>query len=65
MCPAGMQTVMIDPVIAADGHTYERRAIEQGLLRTNMSPVTGTALLHVCLVPNIAIKQAIAAQLGH
>ena len=60
-----MQRVMSDPVIAAGGHTYERHAIEKGLHTTNVSPVTGTALLHVCLVPNIAIKQAIADRLGH
>ena len=59
-----MQRVMSDPVIAADGHTYERHAIEQGLHQTSTSPVTGTALTHTYLVPNMAIKQAIAARLG-
>ncbi len=32
---------MQDPVIAADGHTYERQAMEDWLTCHNPSPVTG------------------------
>lgn len=32
---------MADPVIAADGHTYDRSALEAWLLRSRLSPVTG------------------------
>jgi ankyrin repeat protein len=36
--------VMIDPVIAADGHTYEREAIEKWLEAHDTSPKTNEAL---------------------
>jgi len=32
---------MSDPVVAADGHTYDRRNILQWLQRSIHSPVTG------------------------
>lgn len=53
---------MVHPVIAADGHTYERAAIEQHLLHHSVSPVTGGALPHLRLVPNTVAKMAIAQQ---
>ncbi|KAL0030823.1 hypothetical protein WJX77_008253 [Trebouxia sp. C0004] len=36
-CPI-TQELMVDPVIAADGHTYERDAFEKWLLRSSTSP---------------------------
>merc|ERR1711879_402376 len=39
LCPLTGR-LMIDPVVAADGHTYERRAIEEYLKLSNYSPVT-------------------------
>ncbi|KAL0031912.1 hypothetical protein WJX79_004744 [Trebouxia sp. C0005] len=39
-CPLTKVT-MVDPTIAADGHTYERSAIQDWLTRSRMSPVTG------------------------
>ena len=51
---------MIDPVIAADGHTYERQAVQDWLQLHNTSPVTGRPLPHCRLLPNTLIKQAIA-----
>jgi len=43
--PTGcMQAVMHHPVIAADGHTYERHAVEQWLQHRTTSPVTGAQL---------------------
>ena len=56
------QVVMVDPVIAADGHTYERVGIEQWLLHKSSSPVTGVPFSHTRLIPNVLIKQAIACQ---
>jgi len=56
------QAAMIDPVIAADGHTYERVAIDQWLQHHDISPVTGSALAHTRLVPNVLIRKAIACQ---
>ena len=35
---------MVDPVVTADGHTYERVAIEQWLQMHDMSPMTGEPL---------------------
>ena len=53
---------MVDPVIAADGHTYERTAITEWLKRQHTSPVTQVPLPHPRLVPNLLIKGAIASQ---
>ena len=55
------QELMVVPVIAADGHTYEKSAMEQWLQQCDTSPVTGTVLQHKHLVPNVSIKQAVAA----
>ena len=57
-----LQGWMVDPVIAADGHTYERATIQQHLLQHSTSPVTGNALPHLRLVPNTIAKIAIAQQ---
>jgi hypothetical protein len=67
MCPITL-TLMADPVIAADGHTYERSAIEQWLANranANRSPCTGLVLQHAQLVPNIALKMVIQEHIAH
>ena len=47
-CPITAE-IMEDPVVIADGKTYERAAIEQWLARSNLSPMTGGQLDHrVC-----------------
>ena len=56
------QAAMLDPVIAADGHTYERVAMDQWLQHHDISPVTKSALAHTRLVPNVLIRKAIACQ---
>ena len=53
--------VMSDPVMTADGHTYERAAIERVFDGTGQgddvrSPVTGLVLSSRWLAPNIAIR---------
>ncbi len=58
-----LQSVMQDPVIAADGHTYEQHAVEQWLLHHTNSQVTCAELPHLRLVPNVTIRSAIRAQL--
>lgn len=50
---------MQDPVIAADGHTYERQAMEDWLTCHNTSPVTGQQLHSLRLISNVAIRCAI------
>lgn len=49
----------MDPVIAADGFTYERSAIEDWLSRKKTSPMTNQPLLHSDLVPNHAVRGAL------
>lgn len=46
----------VDPVIASDGHTYERDAILQHLMRDRTSPLT-RAPLHPAVVPNVALQE--------
>ena len=53
---------MTDPVIAADGHTYEKEAIQAWLHHHSSSPVTGKALEHKYLIPNLVLKSVIANQ---
>lgn len=57
-CPITLE-VMRDPVIAADGHTYEREAIDEWLRTTKESPVTGQPMDAQTLIPNLAIKHII------
>ena len=54
---------MINPVIAADGYTYEKDAVEPLLLLSDISPVTGLTLQHTKLTPNLAISCAINDEL--
>ena len=57
-----LQEMLMEPVIAADGHTYERSAIQNWLQDHNTSPVTGATLLHMHVVPNLVIRSAVANQ---
>ena len=50
---------MKEPVIAADGHTYEKAAILDWLDRHTFSPVTGDFLIHTRVVPNVLVKNLI------
>lgn len=58
----GVQVKMTDPVVAADGHTYERAAIAAWLQRHNTSPVTKQLLPHTRIFSNQAAKAAMANQ---
>lgn len=53
----------MDPVMAADGFTYERRAIEGWLLRKNISPMTNEPLENSALMPNRAVRSAVQRML--
>ena len=57
-----VQVTMRDPVIAADGHTCERAAMQAWLQHHHTSPVTGVSLAHSRLVSNVIVKAAIANQ---
>ena len=61
VCPI-TNDVMSDPVITADGMTYERRAIEAWFAQGNRtSPLTGLTLASTSLTPNYALRSAIEA----
>ena len=51
--------LMVDPVIASDGNTYERRAIHHWLQQKQTSPMTNLHLRSCDLFPNRALKEAI------
>ena len=55
-----MQVKMVNPVIAADGHTYERSAMQHWLKGSSISPVTGDKLSHTRFVSNVLVKSALA-----
>lgn len=59
LCPLS-QEVMIDPVIAADGYTYNRSSIEQWMQVRNTSPITGQPLASQTLTSNYALRTALA-----
>ena len=48
---------MSDPVMAADGFTYERAAITDWLEQKETSPITGAVLANTTLTPNRAVKK--------
>ena len=50
---------MRDPVSTADGHTYERAAIENWFARNDTSPATGAAVSNKGLNPNLSLRHAI------
>ncbi|XP_061348922.1 U-box domain-containing protein 35-like [Gastrolobium bilobum] len=58
ICPI-LQDVMDDPCVAADGYTYDRKAIEKWLQDNDKSPMTNMALPHKNLIPNYTLLSAI------
>ena len=58
--PFAAQVLLVEPVIAADGHTYEKSAMEHWLGQHVTSPVTGAKLMHARLVPNRVLRSIIA-----
>ena len=59
ICPLTLE-VMVDPVIASDGHCYERLAIEEWFQKSKMSPITGVPLQTTLLFPNFTLKSQIS-----
>lgn len=59
LCPITL-TVMVDPVLAVDGHSYERNAILEHFQRNGAkSPKTNLPLEHTSLIPNYTLKAII------
>jgi hypothetical protein len=58
VCPITHE-LMSDPVVTADGQSYERYAIEQWLRHSTLSPLTNEPLVHLNLTPNMALRRLI------
>lgn len=58
LCPIGL-TIMKDPVIGPDGHTYELTAITEWLVQHDVSPITRQQMSINRLRPNIALRKMI------
>ncbi|KAE9465062.1 hypothetical protein C3L33_03059, partial [Rhododendron williamsianum] len=58
ICPI-LQDVMEDPCVAADGYTYDRKAIEIWLEENDNSPMTNLPLPNKILIPNYTLLSAI------
>lgn len=56
---APLQEVMEDPHVAADGYTYDRKAIETWFEKNDKSPMTNLPLLNKSLIPNYTLLSAI------
>lgn len=50
---------MDDPHVAADGYTYDRKAIETWFEENDKSPMTNLPLLNKSLIPNYTLLSAI------
>eukprot|EP00290_Baffinella_frigidus_P009066 CAMPEP_0180135118 /NCGR_PEP_ID=MMETSP0986-20121125/10626_1 /TAXON_ID=697907 /ORGANISM="non described non described, Strain CCMP2293" /LENGTH=220 /DNA_ID=CAMNT_0022075727 /DNA_START=19 /DNA_END=678 /DNA_ORIENTATION=+ len=55
LCPITM-AIMKDPVLCADGHSYERADIQRWLNRSQSSPKTNAPLSSKSLTPNHALR---------
>jgi hypothetical protein len=50
---------MLDPVMAMDGHAYEREAILQALEKSMLSPMTGQPMDSKVVIPNHSMRSMI------
>lgn len=57
-CPITGQP-MLNPVVAADGHTYEKSAILRWLQTSHISPLTGEVMRHKEVVPNYLLVSSL------
>jgi len=58
ICPV-TQDIMTDPVIAQDGHTYERKNITEWVSKHGTSPITREQLSKDVIIPNRVLKTQI------
>lgn len=59
-CPITIERLR-SPVTVADGHTFERVAIQRWLARRKTNPLTGAPLASYQLHPNLALRDAVRA----
>lgn len=57
-CPI-TQDIMADPVVASDGHSYERKAIVRWFASNLRSPLTNEPIASTVVVPNLALRSLI------
>ena len=57
-CPISNMPMM-DPVIAVDGYSYERQAIQTWFKKNNRSPVTNKKINSSILIPNHNLRNTI------
>lgn len=55
----GSQEVMVNPVTASDGHTYELIAIQRWMEKSDRSPMTNLKLPSRELSPNLDVRRMI------
>jgi serine/threonine protein kinase len=60
ICPITLE-LFRDPVLAQDGHTYEREAIKNWIQKNGISPITREPLSLEHLYPNHIVKHMVAA----
>jgi len=58
ICPV-TQDIMSDPVIAQDGHTYERKNISEWVSKHGTSPITREQISKDIIIPNRVLKAQI------
>ena len=61
LCPISME-IMTEPVLAADGHTYDKKSIEQWFKTKTKSPITNLEI-DTSLTPNILLYKIIREHL--
>ena len=59
--PLAVQELLDDPVVAADGHTYEKKHITEWLQKSDTSPMTNERMEHKHLIPNLALRAVMDA----
>jgi hypothetical protein len=60
-CPISHE-VFKDPVVASDGHTYERASITQWWKHKKTSPITNASMADKMLIPNHSLKSMIESR---
>jgi len=63
ICPV-TQDIMADPVIAQDGHTYERKNITEWVEKHGTSPITREQISKDIIIPNRVLKAQIEQYLS-
>mgnify|MGYP001074139949 CR=1 FL=1 len=58
ICPITLE-ILQDPVLTQDGHTYERKAIEEWIRKRGTSPLTNQPLSLEHLYPNHMVRQLV------